>query len=690
MKEIHKIPISFLKKVDRKKEKYFKKIGIYTIQDLLFYFPIFYKKRGKLISIKEVQKNIEVILYGKILDNNIISGKRKIMVVQIGDSSGTINIKFFNFSDFTKKKLSVGKHILVCGKAIKERENYTIIHPRYRIREKKKKYLLNRHIPVYQRINGISQIYLRKIILQALKLLDNYDLREVIPKTIQKYKITLKESIKIVHSPNIKYSIRLLNKFSHPAQKRLIFEELLTYQLFIRVSKDNIKKLLSPKLKLKYELKNQVLSSLPYNLTKSQEKAIKEVEFDLTRKYPMMRLIQGDVGSGKTIVALFSAIQVISNKKQVAFMAPTEILAKQHFDNFRKWLNPFSITIGWIHGKQRESIKKIQIKNILSGKTLVVVGTHAIFQKKIKFRSLGLIIIDEQHRFGVFQRLMLLEKGKRKKLFPNQLIMTATPIPRTLAMTIYANLDISTLVEKPLGRIPVKTIVLPETKRKKLVLRIGEILQKSNKQAYWICNIINISKQINIKSITSTKKSLLMMLPKIKIGIIHGKMNFEDKRKIMENFRRKEIQLLISTTTIELGIDIPNANFIIIENSERFGLTQLHQLRGRIGRGNKGSFCIFLYKKPLSYKGKLKLEILKKWNNGFLISNKDLEIRGYGKIFGTQQTGKKLFKIADLYRDKHIMYNIKNVLETTQKCCQKRAHLLFKRWINEGHKFILV
>ncbi len=509
----------------------------------------------------------------------------------------------------------------------------------------------------------------------------------MIPTPFNRGLISLPQAIQTLHRPPPDIPLDLLEKGKHPAQRRLIFEELLAHQLSMLTVRSETQQFSAQPLPAEEKLKHQLLARLPYSPTKAQQRVVSEIEADLAKTSPMMRLVQGDVGSGKTLVALFAAIRAIAHGKQAALMAPTELLAEQHANTFRQWLEPLGIQVGWLSGKQKGKSRLSQQKAIAQGEVAMIIGTHAIFQQQVEFNALALVIIDEQHRFGVHQRLALWEKGQQHGIYPHQLIMTATPIPRTLAMTAYADLDNSIIDELPPGRTPVTTVAIPDTRRNEVIQRVKKACQIEKRQVYWVCTLIDDSEVLEAQAAQATQEELTRLLPELNIGLVHGRMKSVEKQNVMADFTANKLQLLVATTVIEVGVDVPNASLMIIENPERLGLAQLHQLRGRVGRGSVASHCVLLYKTPLTYATKLRLQVLRDSNDGFIIAQKDLEIRGPGELLGTRQTGNAEFKVADLMRDQDLLPEIRNIAQYLQQHYPNHTNALIERWLPERSQY---
>lgn len=682
------IPLTSLNGVGASQAEKLNKIGLRTIQDLLFHLPLRYEDQTQLYTISDVQPGSTVTVSGEILQTKIIFGRKRMMSSQISDGSGTLTLRFFNFSTAMKNSLAAGKYVIAYGEIRRGNLGPEIIHPEYKIKPNANHIELQDTLtPIYPTTEGIRQITLRKLIDQALTLLDTCAINELIPAPFNQGLISLPQAIKTLHRPPPDIPLDILEKGKHPAQRRLIFEELLAHQLSMLTVRSETQQFSAQPLPAEEKLKQQLLTRLPYSPTKAQLRVVNEIEADLAKASPMMRLVQGDVGSGKTLVALFAAIRAIAHGKQAALMAPTELLAEQHVNTFRQWLEPLGIQVGWLSGKQKGKSRLNQQEAIAQGKVAMIIGTHAIFQQQVEFNALALVIIDEQHRFGVHQRLALWEKGQQHGIYPHQLIMTATPIPRTLAMTAYADLDNSIIDELPPGRTPVTTVAIPDTRRNEVIQRVKKACQIEKRQVYWVCTLIDDSEVLEAQAAQATQEELVRALPELNIGLVHGRMKSTEKQKVMADFTANKLQLLVATTVIEVGVDVPNASLMIIENPERLGLAQLHQLRGRVGRGSIASHCVLLYKTPLTYTTKLRLQVLRDSNDGFVIAQKDLEIRGPGELLGTRQTGNAEFKVADLMRDQYLLPEIRNAAQYLQQHYPSHTNALIERWLPERSQY---
>tara|TARA_B100001063_G_scaffold247255_1_gene291725 strand:+ start:3703 stop:5766 length:2064 start_codon:yes stop_codon:yes gene_type:complete len=660
------------------------RIGIRTIEDLLFHLPIRYQDRTKITNISETIPGKMYFIEGIIEKTSVIFYKKRMHIVRISDGTETMQLRFFYFNKNQIKNFEIGASIRCYGDVRNINNIKEIIHPEYQFFDKKYPPELDDYFtPVYPLTDGLHQSSLRNFIKQSLALLKSKEILfpEILSKEIlKKYNLVdINSAIYNIHMPNKKISYENLVNSENKNKKRLVFEELLAHQLVFKRIRVFNKTLSSFQLNDNDKPIKKLIGNLPFEPTKSQLEVMKEIISDMQQDKPMTRLVQGDVGSGKTLVALFGALHAITNGYQVAFMAPTEILSVQHYQSIKLMLKDFNINIALLYGGMKTKEKETIIEDIKLGNIDLIIGTHALIQNQIKFFNLALVIIDEQHKFGVHQRMTLSTKGKNSETYPHQLILTATPIPRTLAMTLYGNLDYSIINEMPKGRQTIETIALSESRRKEIFKKISKICNEGS-QVYWVCPLIDESEVLECKAATNTYEELRLELKDISIGLIHGRMKIQEKEKVMESFRNKKIDLLVSTTIIEVGLDVPNATVMIIENSERMGLSQLHQLRGRVGRGDKKSTCILLYKNGLSDIARDRIDILRRCTNGFDIAKEDLEIRGPGEILGKKQKGDINFKIANITRDYKY---IKESIECSKSISEKTSELLVKRWINE-------
>lgn len=663
-------------------------IGLHTLQDLLFHLPLRYEDQTRLYTITDLLPGIYATVSGEVLRTDVVFGRKRMMTCQISDGTGILTLRFFNFSAAMKNALAAGKQVTAYGEIRRGKNGPEIFHPEYKVRQSDTSVELQETLtPIYPTTEGVRQATLRKLLDQALELLDTCAINELLPPELTRSMMSLPQALKTLHRPPADTQLAELESGQHPALKRIVLEELLAHHLSMLAVRAGAQRYHALPLPPQETLKSQFLAQLPFSPTNAQQRVVAEIEQDLEKPVPMMRLIQGDVGSGKTLVAALAALRAIAHGKQVALMAPTELLAEQHANTFRQWLEPLGISVGWVAGKQKGKARLAQEEAIAAGDVVMVIGTHAIFQEHIRFHSLALVIIDEQHRFGVHQRLALWEKGEQQGFHPHQLIMTATPIPRTLAMTAYADLDTSVIDELPPGRTPVTTVAIPDSRRHEIIERVRSACQDEKRQAYWVCTLIDESDLLEAQAAQVTFDELSATLPDLRVGMVHGRMKPAEKQAVMAQFKAGELDLLVATTVIEVGVDVPNASLMIIENPERLGLAQLHQLRGRVGRGSAVSHCVLLYKTPLTQTAKLRLQVLRDSNDGFVIAQKDLEIRGPGELLGTRQTGNAEFKVADLLRDQGMLPEVQRVARHLHQNYPEQAKALIERWLPERTQY---
>ncbi|MBU2896821.1 ATP-dependent DNA helicase RecG [Vibrio hepatarius] len=678
------IPLTSLTGVGAKVAEKLSKVGLHSIQDLLFHLPHRYEDRTRVYPIAKLHPGLWASVQGKVMNADTIFGKRRMLAIKISDGNGTITLRFFNFTAAMKNNFSEGKTVHAYGEIKRGSIGLEIIHPDYKFYAPNQTTEVEKNLtPVYPTTDGLRQLTLRNLTHQALDLLDKTAVQELLPTGLYNQQVSLNQALHIIHRPTPDIDLELFDEGKHPAQIRLIMEELLAQNLSMLSVRSKSQKDVALHLAEKDELKQKFMQQLPFSPTRAQSRVVAEIERDLEKPHPMMRLVQGDVGSGKTLVAALSALRALEHNYQVALMAPTELLAEQHAINFKQWLEPMGIEIGWLVGKLKGKAKQAELDKIKSGQAQMVVGTHALFQEHVNFHHLALVIIDEQHRFGVHQRLELREKGEKQGTYPHQLIMTATPIPRTLAMTAYADLDTSIIDELPPGRTPVQTVAIPDTKRNDIVERVRNACLTEGKQAYWVCTLIDESELLEAQAAENTAQELQAKLPDLKIGLVHGRMKASEKQSIMQDFKDNKLHLLVATTVIEVGVDVPNSSLMIIENPERLGLSQLHQLRGRVGRGSVASHCVLLYHSPLSKTAQKRLGVLRETNDGFVISQRDLEIRGPGELLGTKQTGIADFKIADLVRDQYLISEVQRIARHIHDNYPDSAAAIIARWLGE-------
>ena len=687
--KLAQIAITSLKGVGPSMAEKLEKVGLRSLQDLLFHLPNRYEDRTRVTAIRDCFPGVFTNIIGEITGSQIINGKGRMLLVTVQDASGTVNLRFFRFSAAQKNSLALGLNIRCYGEIKRGARGFEIIHPEYKSLDEDQALteVEETLTPVYPTTEGLRQITLRNLTEQALIRLERGQVEELLPEEFNLQNYSLAQALALIHRPPPETSVIQLEEGKHPAQLRLIKEELLAHNLSMLKLRQSSDAHRSISLIDDQVLSDKFLASLPFSPTNAQVRVVQEIRQDLMKTQPMMRLVQGDVGSGKTLVAALAALTAISKGFQVALMAPTEILAEQHALNFKNWFEPLDISVGWLAGKTKAKARRSALEHIENGSMQMIVGTHALFQDKVIFHNLTLIIIDEQHRFGVHQRLSLREKGAFEGNYPHQLIMTATPIPRTLAMTAYADLDTSIIDELPPGRTPINTIALPDTRREDVVERIRKGCVEDNRQAYWVCTLIEESEVLQCQAAEDTAVYLQEQLTELKIGLIHGRMKAAEKQSVMETFKKGELDLLVATTVIEVGVDVPNSSLMVIENPERLGLAQLHQLRGRVGRGTVASHCVLMYKSPLSKTATKRLAVLRESNDGFVIAQKDLEIRGPGEFLGTKQTGLADLKIADLLRDAHLIPEVQQHAYLIWKKHPQNAQAIIQRWMGDREYF---
>ncbi|MCD2449171.1 ATP-dependent DNA helicase RecG [Methylicorpusculum oleiharenae] len=664
------------------------KLGIFTLQDLLFHLPLRYEDRTHISPIGSLKPGVSALIKGTVALTDVVSRGRKSLIVKIGDGTGMISLRFFHFSAGQLKQLTPGTVISCFGESRYGYAGFEMVHPEYTVISSADMVITeSRLTPVYPLTEGVRQSTLRKAIKHALSLCQENPswLTDWLPSSLLKsfnYP-SLMEAIHTLHAPDESVTVQALYSGSVPALKRLAFEELLAHHLSLRLSRHQARAWQAPVFSLDPSTRRHFFKSLPFTLTGAQQRVITEIETDCKQPHPMLRLVQGDVGSGKTIVSAYAALLALTSGLQVAVMAPTELLAEQHFRNFTGWFKGFQTEIVYLTGQMRGSARKSALQMINEGSAGIIIGTHALFQEQVNFHKLGLVIIDEQHRFGVDQRMALRDKCGLENQRPHQLVMTATPIPRTLAMLNYSDLDISIIDELPPGRQPVITSVIPAERRPDVIARISSwVAQK--RQAYWVCTLIEESELLQCEAAEKTYLQLSEALPGIKVSLVHGRMKSTDKDAVMKAFKNGEYDLLVATTVIEVGVDVPNASLMIIENPERLGLSQLHQLRGRVGRGQDASYCVLMYQSPLSDTAKHRLSVLRDSNDGFVIAEKDLELRGPGEVMGTRQTGQMQFKVVDLARDTDLLDNVQQIADSLITETPEAVSPLINRWLGKS------
>jgi ATP-dependent DNA helicase RecG len=681
-------PVTQLKGVGPALAERLAKLGLSTVQDLVFHLPLRYEDRTRIVPLTELKTGNSALVEGSVTEVRVEAGRKRSLLVRLRDSSGEIGLRYYFFTAQQQSRFSPGRRFKVYGEPRPGRSGLEMYHPETELVDITQPGSTEQlFTPVYPVTEGIQQKRIRDLCCQALVRLAHCPVRDWLPRQMRARLAMpeLNEALLYLHQPPLEANLRALAEGQDPCQQRLVLEELLAHHLSLLKLRQNQQAMNAPVITSQSALIASFLHALPFRLTAAQQRVVNEITNDLSASVPMLRLLQGDVGCGKTVVACCAALSVVSSGLQVAFMAPTEILAEQHFHNLVQWLEPFGVSIGWLTGKARSKERLQTLLTIESGTLQVITGTHALFQDEVKFHKLGLIIVDEQHRFGVHQRLALRAKGASRDLVPHQLIMTATPIPRTLAMSAYADLDTSVIDELPVGRMPVVTAVLADSRRQQVIDRVEKNCRQG-RQAYWVCTLIEESEALQCQAAEATAEDLQSQLPDLSVGLVHGRMKATEKALVMEQFKAGQIDLLVATTVIEVGVDVPNASLMIIENPERLGLAQLHQLRGRVGRGGVKSFCLLLYRPPLSSAGKARLQVMRDSNDGFVIAEKDLEIRGPGEVLGTRQTGLMQFRIANLLRDQHWLPTVKKMADQLLNDPEATQGLI-DRWIGQRENY---
>lgn len=687
MQSLAQMPVTALKGVGAKVAEKLVKLNLFTVQDVLFHLPLRYEDRTRTYQVQECRPFTHVSIQGEVKSADIQYGKKRMLVVKVSDGTGTITLRFFHFGAAQRNIMTPGNEVRCFGEVRAGKWGLEMMHPEFSLIDESADPAEETLTPVYPTTEGVKQLTLRNMSDQALALLDKGGLADLLPEGMYEQQVSLNEALYLVHRPPPDVAVTELEEGAHPAQYRLIIEELLAHHLSVLKVRQQSDAQPGIAIKVNEALVDQLLNALPFSPTGAQQRVVNEIQQDMQRSRPMMRLVQGDVGSGKTLVAALAALSAIGAGYQVALMAPTELLAEQHANNFREWLAPLGIEVGWLAGKLKGKAREAVLERLATGDIQMLVGTHAIFQEQVHYQQLALVIVDEQHRFGVHQRLALREKGEQQGRFPHQLIMTATPIPRTLAMTAYADLDTSVIDELPPGRSPVTTVVLPDSRRADVIARVHEACKEHGRQAYWVCTLIDESEVLQCQAAEDAAITLRTALPDLKVGLVHGRLKPAEKQAVMAAFKEGELDLLVATTVIEVGVDVPNASIMIIENPERLGLAQLHQLRGRVGRGAVESQCVLMYQSPLSKTATQRLGVLRESSDGFYIAQKDLEIRGPGELMGTRQTGMAELKIADLVRDAGVIPQVQNIAAHLWENYPSHAQAIINRWIGQKEQY---
>ena len=661
------------------------KLGISNLQGLLLHLPLRYIDETHVTAVRDLRMGESAQVEGDIVHAEVTYKPRKALIARLEDASGQLTLRFLHFYPSQINALKVGAKLRVYGEVRSGFFGYEMVHPTCKA-VGEKTIVAETLTPVYPTVAGLGQASLRKAIGIALQ--QQGEMLETLPAQIYA-DLNLPSfalSLTALHHPSPDVSLRALDNKTTAHWRRLAFDELLAQQLSMRKHYARRRSVSAPQFKRSTKLVSALLKSLPFALTGAQQKVALEIERDLTQAHPMQRLLQGDVGSGKTIVACMAALQCVENGWQVALMAPTEILAEQHYRKMLSWLQPLDIKIAWLTGSQNKKDRDAALESIASGEAKLVVGTHALFQEAVRFKSLGLAIIDEQHRFGVHQRLALRQKGQPE---PHQLMMSATPIPRTLSMSYYADLDVSVIDELPPGRSPIVTKIVSDARRDEILQRVREACLQGN-QAYWVCPLIEESEALQLATANDTYALMQHEFPELKVGLVHGRMKPTEKQAVMAEFSAGHSQLLVATTVIEVGVDVPNASLMVIEHAERMGLSQLHQLRGRVGRGATKSTCILLYQNKLSDTARARLKVIYESNDGFAIAQADLQIRGPGELLGVRQSGVPMLKIADLERDVDLLEAAKDMADTLLQNYPAEVEQHLDRWMSTAGELVKV
>ena len=667
------------------------KLGLHTVEDLLFHLPNRYQDRTRLVPLSALKPKTACLVEGQITSTSVQRGRRVSLRVGISHNNATLGLRFMHFHANQAKSFTAGRNIRCFGDIRPGAQGLEMVHPEYVLFDDVPPALADQLTPIYPTTDGLSLTRMGQLISLAWLQLEQGKLvlDELLPQQlISRYQLpSLEESLKQLHYPTLHQDLNQLQNEVTPAKLRLVLEELIAQQLTLSQAKKQSQQLPAPVMVIKEGLEHGLIKNLPFQLTKAQQRVWQEVASDLVTPAPMVRMVQGDVGSGKTVLAALAACRAIDNGCQVAVLAPTEILAEQHLHSFSHWLNPLGVNVVWLTGKQKAQTKRQSLAAITSGDGQVIVGTHALFQDAVHYQHLGLVIIDEQHRFGVAQRHSLVKKAPQGCGL-HQLVMTATPIPRTLAMSAYGDLDHSVIDELPPGRKPINSVLLNNNRRADVIERI-HLACSSGQQVYWICPLIETSDVLQCEAAQDTAALLTQQLDNIKVGLVHGRLNGAEKADAMARFKSGDIQLLVATTVVEVGVDVPNANLMVIDNAERLGLAQLHQLRGRVGRGQAQSHCLFMYQAPLSKMGRERLDILRQSNDGFVIAEKDLQLRGPGEVLGTRQAGAIGLKIADLMRDAYLLPEVKRIAAGYTSHPKKTSQIIL-RWVGDKQAFAKV
>ena len=648
----------------------FAKLRIHTLLDLLLNLPHRYQDRTRVVPLIGLRTNVEALIIGQVVDSRVAFGRRRSWLLTLSDETGFIQLRFFHFSERQRASVTMGVYLRCFGEVRAGPNGFEMVHPEYKAFPTKPDAPEPKLTPIYPTTEGLTQAKLASLVGQALRALDEWTAPDL-TQWLAESAMDLRSALRFLHNPPTGATVDQLLE----GRSRVAFDELISNIIVLKRRQRERATEQTIALPRSQQLGRVLLKRLGFELTGAQRRVTREVLLDLEQSVPMLRLIQGDVGSGKTVIAAFAATRAAEQGCQTAIMAPTEILAEQHYLNFSAWLEPLGVPVRLLTGRMTAAERNRERKSIASGEALVIVGTHALFQKDVEFARLSLVIIDEQHRFGVHQRMALRSKG----VLPHQLIMTATPIPRTLTMALYADMNVSVIDEMPPGRQPIDTLVVSDSRRAEVVARIAQACSLGQ-QAYWVCTLIEESDALDYRAAETTAAELAAALPHLSVGLLHGRLAGREKAQVMERFKAGEIDLLVATTVVEVGVDVPNATLMVIENPERLGLAQLHQLRGRVGRGPQHSRCVLMYKPPLGMQSRARLKVMRETNDGFRIAEEDLKQRGPGDVLGTRQTGEQLFRVADLSIDAHLVSRAADIASRIAESRPDVAESLIATW----------
>lgn len=681
-------PLLELKGVGPRLAEALASINLHQVSDLWYHLPLRYEDRSRVTPLSALRPGQSSVVVARVERSDLRFGRRRSLVVSITDGSGRMLMRLFHFSKSQMQSFTPGQWLQAFGEVRPGPKGLEMVHPQYRLLEKREDVELSEALtPVYPTTQNVNQARMRSLISQALSALDVAGPKELLPEGLVDGVGGghLTQALRYVHQPPVDADLEALSEGRHPMQRRMVFEELLAHQLALRNLRQRVRENSAMALQGDGGLRQKLLCQLPFELTAAQQRVVREVESDLAQAAPMLRLVQGDVGSGKTVVAALATAAAAEAGAQTAVMAPTELLAEQHLANFAHWLEALGLTVLRLSGKQKVTERRMALSACADGSAHVIVGTHALFQEAVEFHRLGLVVIDEQHRFGVHQRLALRDKGPAGQC-PHQLVMTATPIPRTLAMTVYADLDSSIIDELPPGRTPVQTVVVADSRREEILQRVAAACAEG-RQAYWVCTLIEESDALQAEAAEATAERLHKDLPDLRVGLVHGRLKSEKKNLVMQAFKNGDIDLLVATTVIEVGVDVPNASLMVIENAERLGLAQLHQLRGRVGRGSVQSHCVLVYHPPLGDTAKARLNAMRESSDGFEIARRDLELRGPGEVLGTRQSGMANLRVANVVRDADLLPAVQRAADAMLESAPERVPPLMQRWLGDAEKY---